>query len=194
MLLSASSLVLLSLASSILAKTDLAGCTSTVSGASILYYVPDTGEICSILDCGGGRAPPKTDVPGCAAYQGSAPYMPSYLSGFGSTATLTSTGPVPTTGILTDSSIPSPASTLISIASPASLLETTTTLSFASTASLVTSSLIYDTSVASSSVTKEAVITSASAASTATSNAAVRAKDGREFMVAALGAVAAFAL
>ncbi|KFY46259.1 hypothetical protein V494_00524 [Pseudogymnoascus sp. VKM F-4513 (FW-928)] len=42
-------------------------------------YDPLTGEICDPLDCGGGRAPPKTDVPGC----GTIPLPPnavSYLS------------------------------------------------------------------------------------------------------------------
>lgn len=64
------------------AKTDLAGCTSTTIGNSIQYYVPDTGEICSIIgDCGGDRAgPPRKDVPGCPAYTGTATVTPSYIS------------------------------------------------------------------------------------------------------------------
>ncbi|KAF2015538.1 hypothetical protein BU24DRAFT_461780 [Aaosphaeria arxii CBS 175.79] len=66
-----------------IAKTDIGGCTSSASGASLVYWVPGTGEICSILDCGGGRAPPKTTVPGCAAYVGTATYEPSYLPGWG---------------------------------------------------------------------------------------------------------------
>ncbi|KAI0006837.1 hypothetical protein F4779DRAFT_545807 [Xylariaceae sp. FL0662B] len=69
------------------AKTDLKGCVSSKTiaygGASLIWYVPDTGEICAMLDCGGGRAPPKTTVPGCAAYKGTATYSPSYLPGFG---------------------------------------------------------------------------------------------------------------
>lgn len=80
--------VALSLASSALAKTDLAGCTYTdlvikptadVGYASRLYYVPDTGEVCQFLDCGGGRAPPKTTVPGCPQYSGTETYKPSYI-------------------------------------------------------------------------------------------------------------------
>ncbi|EHK48262.1 uncharacterized protein TrAtP1_001015 [Trichoderma atroviride] len=79
------------LAVSALAKTDLAGCTYTdtvvqPSGlpgydayASRIWYVPGTGELCDFLDCGGGRAPPKTDVPGCPLYSGTATYSPSYL-------------------------------------------------------------------------------------------------------------------
>ncbi|PGH04955.1 hypothetical protein GX51_03254 [Blastomyces parvus] len=34
------------------------------------WYDPDDGMICDPLDCGGGRAPPKKDVPGCAGYTG----------------------------------------------------------------------------------------------------------------------------
>ncbi|QKX64471.1 uncharacterized protein TRUGW13939_11645 [Talaromyces rugulosus] len=67
------------LATTTLARTDLSGCTSSIAGASIIWYVPGTGELCQFLDCGGGRAPPKTDVPGCPLYTGTATYSPSYL-------------------------------------------------------------------------------------------------------------------
>ncbi|KAF9766088.1 hypothetical protein IL306_001540 [Fusarium sp. DS 682] len=71
-----------------LAKTDLAGCTSydtVVSDANGMYasriwYVPDTGELCDFLDCGGGRAPPKTTVPGCPGYVGTATYSPLFIN------------------------------------------------------------------------------------------------------------------
>ncbi|KAF2427276.1 hypothetical protein EJ08DRAFT_699726 [Tothia fuscella] len=83
---------------SVLAKTDLSGCTSSKlvvnGGASLLYYVPSNGEICAPLDCGGGRAPPKSTVPGCAAYVGTETYSPSFLPNFGAatpTATATAT-------------------------------------------------------------------------------------------------------
>ena len=73
------------------ARTDLAGCTrtdvSSPAGASYAWYVPGTGEVCEILDCGGGRAPPKTTVPGCAAYVGTETYSPSYLAGYQASAT-----------------------------------------------------------------------------------------------------------
>ncbi|KAF9880717.1 hypothetical protein CkaCkLH20_01759 [Colletotrichum karsti] len=78
------------MASAALAKTDLTGCTSsdsvvTPSGggtpyATRVYFVPGTGEICAPLDCGGGRAPPKTTVPGCAAYVGTDTYSPSFIA------------------------------------------------------------------------------------------------------------------
>ncbi|KZL68420.1 siderophore biosynthesis [Colletotrichum incanum] len=77
------------LAAAVLAKTDLAGCVSSDSivtptqggtpYATRVWYVPDTGEICAALDCGGGRAPPKTTVPGCDAYEGTETYSPSFL-------------------------------------------------------------------------------------------------------------------
>jgi len=75
------------LASTALARTDLIGCTSSdavVSAdppyATVIWYVPDTGELCDFLDCGGGMAPPKTTVPGCPLYSGTATYSPSYLN------------------------------------------------------------------------------------------------------------------
>lgn len=71
-----------------LAKTDLVGCTY-IDGvftpdhgpawATRTWYVPDTGEICAFLDCGGGRAPPKTTVPGCGSYEGTETYSPLFL-------------------------------------------------------------------------------------------------------------------
>jgi len=72
----------LALASIAAARTNLAGCTSSTTGASIIYYVPGTGEICDFPDCGGGRAPPKTTNPACPNYQGTATYSPSFLPGF----------------------------------------------------------------------------------------------------------------
>ncbi|KYK55107.1 hypothetical protein DCS_07069 [Drechmeria coniospora] len=76
------------LASPVLGRTDLTGCThyETVvkpSGmaayASRVWYVPDTYELCEVLDCGGGRAPPKTTVPGCPQYKGSESYQPKFI-------------------------------------------------------------------------------------------------------------------
>ncbi|KAI7548233.1 hypothetical protein KC331_g4538 [Hortaea werneckii] len=86
-----------------LARTDLVGCTSTdvssPAGASYAWYVPGTGELCDPLDCGGGRAPPKYDVPGCPQYTGTESYSPSYLPGYGSaTAAPASTTAAPSGG------------------------------------------------------------------------------------------------
>ncbi|KAF1961848.1 hypothetical protein CC80DRAFT_359110, partial [Byssothecium circinans] len=89
------------------AKTDLAGCTSSAIGASLLWYVPSNGEICSILDCGGGRAPPKTTVPGCAAYSGTASYTPSFIPNYNqASATSAPSTPKPTASISASSYTP----------------------------------------------------------------------------------------
>ena len=81
------------LSATALAKTDIDGCVSSETvafgGASMIWYVPESGEICEFLDCGGGRAPPKTTVPGCHAYVGTATYSPQYLPGYGPNATPT---------------------------------------------------------------------------------------------------------
>ncbi|KAJ5871275.1 uncharacterized protein N7529_003628 [Penicillium soppii] len=77
----------LSLTNLATARTDLEGCVSSEIVidyyASYLWYVPGTGEICSFLDCGGGRAPPKTNQPGCPLYKGTATVTPSYIEGWG---------------------------------------------------------------------------------------------------------------
>jgi len=87
-------LVIAGLAATTFAKTDLEGCTSSETvvygGASLIFWDPSNGEICSFLDCGGGRAPPKTTVPGCAGYEGTATYTPDFMPGWGSTATTAS--------------------------------------------------------------------------------------------------------
>lgn len=72
----------------LLARMAVAGCTTrsftTCADRIVHWYDPTTGEICDPLDCGGGRAPPKTDVPGCPLYSGTAtrPTSPSYLPCF----------------------------------------------------------------------------------------------------------------
>lgn len=70
------------------ARTDISGCVSSATTnqwheASLIWYVPGSGEICDFIDCGGGRAPPKTDQPGCPLYSGTATVTPSYLPGYG---------------------------------------------------------------------------------------------------------------
>ncbi|KAH0008735.1 hypothetical protein KCU78_g11086, partial [Aureobasidium melanogenum] len=80
------------------ARTDLTGCTrtdvSSPAGASYAWIVPDTGELCDFLDCGGGRAPPKTTVPGCLLYVGTETYKPSFLAGFSASMTAGGVGSV----------------------------------------------------------------------------------------------------
>lgn len=75
----------------IAAKTDIDGCTSFTSTVTVrpepgygntyqkvIWYVSDTLEICEGVDCGGGRAPPKS-VPGCPLYKGTETVTPRFL-------------------------------------------------------------------------------------------------------------------
>lgn len=113
------------------ARTDLAGCTSSAVGPSLIYYVPGTGELCQLIDCGGGRAPAKTTVPGCPLYAGTASVTPSFLPGYGpngaapaatTTATTTSTNAAAAQGTTSASTlkltITSTSSTSASVATP----------------------------------------------------------------------------
>ncbi|KAK4165633.1 hypothetical protein QBC43DRAFT_31042 [Cladorrhinum sp. PSN259] len=99
------------------AKTDIGGCVSTevpymtrdtLVYRSLLWYVPDTGELCELLDCGGGRAPPKTNVPGCGNYKGTDTYSPQYWTGFKAAAT-TSTEPAAPVATTTSTTTAGPA-------------------------------------------------------------------------------------
>ncbi|TQN67139.1 hypothetical protein CSHISOI_08373 [Colletotrichum shisoi] len=84
-------LPVLAFTAAVLAKTDLEGCTSFTSTVTVnaspgygnayetvIWYVPDTLEICAGVDCGGGRAPPRK-VPGCPAYSGTENVTASFL-------------------------------------------------------------------------------------------------------------------
>ncbi|KAF4955913.1 hypothetical protein FSARC_11728 [Fusarium sarcochroum] len=75
----------------IAAKTDIEGCTSFTSTVTVrpepgygntyntvIWYVSDTLEICKGVDCGGGRAPPRS-VPGCPIYKGTETVTPEFL-------------------------------------------------------------------------------------------------------------------
>ncbi|KAJ5138322.1 uncharacterized protein N7515_003170 [Penicillium bovifimosum] len=123
---------LLGLASLASARTDLEGCVSSTVvigyGASLLWYVPDSGEICSFLDCGGGRAPPKTNVPGCGGYHGTATVTPDYIEGWGpngkqaaSTTTVLSTSATAEASPTVDASITTQASETSTASSSASV-------------------------------------------------------------------------
>jgi hypothetical protein len=88
--------IILGLASLATARTDLAGCISSQTTnqwheASMIWWVPDSGEICDFVDCGGGRAPPKTTVPGCPLYKGTETVTPSYMPGWGPNGKLAAT-------------------------------------------------------------------------------------------------------
>ncbi|KAK6834446.1 hypothetical protein PG987_009140 [Apiospora arundinis] len=55
---------------------------TTCEDGIVHHYDTETGEICDARPCGGGRAPLRTDVPGCPAYKGTStwPTSASYLS------------------------------------------------------------------------------------------------------------------
>jgi cytoskeletal protein RodZ len=88
--------IILGFASLATARTDISGCISSQTTnqwheASMIWWVPDTGEICDFVDCGGGRAPPKTTVPGCPLYSGTETVTPSYMPGWGPNGKLAAT-------------------------------------------------------------------------------------------------------
>ncbi|RAK73290.1 putative cell surface protein [Aspergillus fijiensis CBS 313.89] len=87
----------------VVAKTDIGPpCTSSttyVGGIfTRIFYIPDTGELCELIDCGGGRAPPKTTVPGCPLYSGTEPVPTHYLPGWGPNGRLIETTTTTTSG------------------------------------------------------------------------------------------------
>ncbi|ETR96923.1 hypothetical protein M419DRAFT_121290, partial [Trichoderma reesei RUT C-30] len=69
------------------ANLVLAACENysftTCDDGIVHWYDLKDGQICDPKDCGGGRAPPRTDVPGCPLYSGTILSEPiSYLSCF----------------------------------------------------------------------------------------------------------------
>jgi hypothetical protein len=70
------------------------------------WFDPDDGMICDPLDCGGGRAPVKTGVPGCANYSGTETRGTSYLSCWKPSTTLATASAVPTTEVPTPDAEP----------------------------------------------------------------------------------------
>jgi hypothetical protein len=118
----------LALAALVTARTDLAGCTSTLAGNTYTYYVPGTGEICAFLDCGGGRAPPKTDVPGCPQYAGTASYEPSFLAGYGSSMVMAASSAYSAGEIPTSEAVVTSAQTTVVETAPTAGAEVSSTL------------------------------------------------------------------
>ncbi len=123
-------LPLLALAQTAVAVCGIHSFTSCADGI-VHWFDPNTGEICDPLDCGGGRAAPRTDVPGCPLYSGTATLATSasYLSCW------TPLAAVPTTFAITTAAEPSttatpPAAatpTTSDVASPAATTATTET-------------------------------------------------------------------
>lgn len=186
---------LTSLANLATARTDLEGCVSSEIVidyyASYLWYVPDTGEICSFLDCGGGRAPPKTDKPGCGGYKGTATVTPDYIEGWGpngkqaaSTTTIAATTSATVTAATTSTASQAEVSdsssgSMTASASGSQTPSITAAPSSSSAASMTTTA----------SPSSAANSTSAAASSTPTGNAAAMPASNLLGVVALMGAM-----
>jgi hypothetical protein len=99
-----------------LAKQALGfGCSThsftTCEDKIVHWFDPDDGMICDPLDCGGGRAPVKTGVPGCANYSGTETRGTSYLSCWKPSTTLATASAEATSEVV--SADPEPTSTAI---------------------------------------------------------------------------------
>lgn len=187
-------LSLLSLALTTYAKTDLSGCTSSntvaFGGASVLWYVPGTGEICAPLDCGGGRAPPKTTVPGCAAYSGTATYSPSFIAGYG-IATASSSWGSEAIGTWTSEA------SALSTGKWSSETEKATTTAKATLSTAVavgTGGITYDTSAVNGTTLSHTATPTAAATTSASSSEAGVVRLGSEMVLMVVGAVVGIAL
>lgn len=176
------------------ARTDLSGCVSSETvaygGASLIWYVPGTGEICAFLDCGGGTAPPKTTVPGCAAYSGTSTYSPSYLPGYqggpaavSSTTYEAATATSPSTAMITGSQ------TTAAVFEPSTTSETFDLSSSVLSSAVVTRSTSSN-STRSSSGSSTSFDTAASSSSTS-NNAGVVSSPDRLYQGGIMGVVAA---
>ncbi|KAJ5296098.1 hypothetical protein PENANT_c021G05161 [Penicillium antarcticum] len=188
---------LTSLANLATARTDLEGCVSSEIVvdyyASYLWYVPDTGEICSFLDCGGGRAPPKTDKPGCGGYHGTATVTPDYIEGWGpngkqaaSTTTVDATTSATAVAAMTTSASQSEESDSSSSGSSnASSVSGSQTPSITAAPSSSTAASMTTTASSGSAANS----TSAAASSTPTGNAAVMPASNVLGVVALMGAM-----
>ena len=187
----------LSLSSLASARTDLDGCVSTEVvinyGASYLWYVPGTGEICTFLDCGGGRAPPKTNQPGCPLYSGTATVTASYIEGYGpngkqAASTTTAEATTSTEAVETSNSAGGASSAGSDSASASTAATATDSSASLITAAPTSSPAVSMTTTMSPSVSGD----STAASSTPTDNAAHTA--GANVGVAALMAMVAMAL
>ncbi|KAJ6189816.1 hypothetical protein N7519_004724 [Penicillium mononematosum] len=187
-----------SLTSLATARTDLEGCVSSKVifdhyYASYIWYVPENGEICSILDCGGGRAPPSTTQPGCPEYSGTEPLTSDYLEGWGpngkqaaSTSTVASTASSTADTVLA-SATPTSDASMVSDSSSASSSSPSGTQP---ADSMITEGPSGISTVASStSVTGSDVSTSAAASSSSAPNAATTPVSNVGGLVAAMAAV-----
>lgn len=109
------------------------------------WFDPLTGEVCDPIDCGGGRAPPKTG-PGCPGYTGTVVRSVSYLSCW----TPSSATPAPTTlatstaaAVVTPEETPSSTTTTTTTTTPSDS-DTAATLTMVVTTPIATSTGVTD--------------------------------------------------
>ncbi|KAJ5195307.1 uncharacterized protein N7498_008745 [Penicillium cinerascens] len=109
-------------ASLLMLATTVFGACETISYTAcqdsiVHYYDPTNGEVCDPLDCGGGQAPVKYDVPCCDAYTGTEPCVSttSTLSCWTLSSILASSTPASSSAEATESTVtetvPAPTST-----------------------------------------------------------------------------------
>ncbi|KAJ5217415.1 hypothetical protein N7468_010423 [Penicillium chermesinum] len=164
------------------ARTDLSGCVSSLTvnqwdEASLIWYVPGSGEICDFPDCGGGRAPPKTDQPGCPEYSGTATLTPSYLPGYGPSGKMRATAAT-ASATTSEISSTSDATSATASSSASSSTPTANTVTPAPTTSptvlstTVLSTTVLSTTVSSTTSSSAGNSTVSTPASTATNNVA----------------------
>lgn len=108
---------------------------TTCDDGIFYWFDPNTGEICDPLDCGGGRAPPKTNVLACASYPGTYVTTISYLSCWTPPASATSTPVAVTSAESTTDTVatgkstptsPTTTSTATQVATGSSIMPSTT--------------------------------------------------------------------
>ncbi|KAF4160172.1 hypothetical protein CNMCM8927_002652 [Aspergillus lentulus] len=108
---------------------------TTCDDGIFYWFDPNTGEICDPLDCGGGRAPPKTNVLACASYPGTYVTTISYLSCWTPPASATSTPVTVTSAESTTDTVatgkstptsPTTTSTATQVATGSSIMPSTT--------------------------------------------------------------------
>lgn len=99
-------------ASLLMLATTVFGACETISYTTcedriVHWYDPTNGEVCDPLDCGGGRAPVKYDVPCCAAYRGTEPCVSttSTLSCWKPSSVLASSTPASSSAEATEATV-----------------------------------------------------------------------------------------
>lgn len=150
------------------------GCSThsftTCEDQIVHWYDPDTGEVCDPLDCGGGRAPAKTDEPGCPLYTGTKVRTTSYLSCFTpSSALATATTSKSTTAESTASDSTSKETSVASSTTAGGATGTGTSAS--ETTPATTAAATLSSSMQASGAANGTATTSSSAAPVATTNA-----------------------